>query len=269
LPTVGFVSYEWWPLFDLRLAGPRLTLRPMRESDLDLLAGQLPEDLELDPAATRFEGVGERVERGIVTHQGYWNAYGGWRPQAWRLNFVVSLRAAADGQVIGVQELEGLDNFLVLRTVDSSSYLIKSVRGQGYGKEMRRAVLALAFGPLQAQAAVTAAWHDNAASLGVSRALGYRPNGEWLQERLFPEAGPAKAGPAGAGAAGAGPGEAAAGTGLGEAGPAQAGAGAQRPVDVMVHLRMLRQDWLASGQDADIEITGFDPCRPLFGLPLG
>jgi hypothetical protein len=43
--------------------------------------------------------------------------------------------------------------------------------------------LALAFGPLQAQAAITSAWHDNHASLGVSRALGYRPNGESLHAR--------------------------------------------------------------------------------------
>lgn len=46
-----------------------------------------------------------------------------------------------------------------------------------------RAVLAVAFGPLAAEAAITSAWHDNHASLGVSRALGYRPNGESLHRR--------------------------------------------------------------------------------------
>jgi RimJ/RimL family protein N-acetyltransferase len=246
------MTYDWWPLFDLRLAGPRLTLRPMREADLDLLAGQLPEDLELDPAATRFDHVGERVQRGIVSHQEYWSHYGNWRPQVWRLNFVVAVGGlggsgrsgglGGDGprgvQVIGVQELEGINNFLTVRTVMTSSYLTEPARGQGYGKEMRRAVLALAFGPLQAQAAITSAWHDNQASLGVSRALGYRPNGEMLTERELPEAGRANV-------------------------PASAGVS----VDVMVHMRMLRQEWLDSGQDRDIEITGFDPCRPLFGLP--
>jgi hypothetical protein len=48
---------------------------------------------------------------------------------------------------------------------------------------MRRAVLALTFGPLQARAAIAEAWHDNHASQGVSRALGYRPNGESLHRR--------------------------------------------------------------------------------------
>ncbi|HET7018764.1 MAG TPA: GNAT family protein [Streptosporangiaceae bacterium] len=258
------MTYQWWPLFDLRLAGPALTLRPMREADLDLLSAELPPDLEMNPARTRFDLLGERVGRGASRHQEYWKAYGNWRPQEWRLNFVVTVREAGAGsglagsgpgsgagsglgsglgsgvgsglagQVIGVQELEGVDNYLTLRTVDTSSYLIKSARGQGHGKEMRRAVLALAFGPLGAQAAITSAWHDNAASLGVSAALGYRPNGETRHER-----------------------EPLTGTGD----PAQTWA------DVMVHLRMKREEWLASGQAADIEITGFDPCRPLFGLP--
>jgi RimJ/RimL family protein N-acetyltransferase len=62
--------------------------------------------------------------------------------------------------------------------VDTSSWLLAPVRGTGVGKAMRRAVLALAFDHLGAQAAITSAWHDNYASLGVSRSLGYRPNGE-------------------------------------------------------------------------------------------
>jgi RimJ/RimL family protein N-acetyltransferase len=48
---------------------------------------------------------------------------------------------------------------------------------------MRRAVLALAFDHLGARAAITSAWHDNHASLGVSRSLGYQPNGESLLAR--------------------------------------------------------------------------------------
>ena len=82
-----------------------------------------------------------------------------------------------DGELIGLQELEGND-FPTLRTVDTSSWLVPEVRGTGIGKAMRRAVLSLAFDHLGARAAITSAWHDNHASLGVSRSLGYRPNGE-------------------------------------------------------------------------------------------
>lgn len=77
---------------------------------------------------------------------------------------------------MGVQSLES-DDFLDLRTVDSGSWLIGSARGRGVGIAMRTAVLALAFDHLGAVAAVTSARSDNAASLGVSRRIGYRHNG--------------------------------------------------------------------------------------------
>jgi RimJ/RimL family protein N-acetyltransferase len=48
---------------------------------------------------------------------------------------------------------------------------------------MRTAVLALAFEGLEAEIAITEAWSDNAASLGVSRSLGYLPNGSVRHKR--------------------------------------------------------------------------------------
>ena len=132
----------------------------MTEADLALIADLLPGDVEQDPAAASYEVGDPRTGRGIVAHQSYWRAYGTWRPAAWRLSFVVR----AGEEILGVQELEGND-FPTLRTVDTSSFLVPAARGRGYGKQMRRAVLALAFGPLRAQAAITSAWHDNHASL--------------------------------------------------------------------------------------------------------
>jgi RimJ/RimL family protein N-acetyltransferase len=172
------VTSAYWPLFDLRITTPDLVLRPMLEADLGTVSDLLPADLELDPAATRYAVADEHRSRGIMTHQGYWKAFGTWQPSAWRLGFVV----LSGDEIVGFQELEGND-FLLLRTVDTSSFLIRSVRGRGFGKQMRRAVLALAFGPMEAAAAITSAWHDNHASLGVSRALGYQPNGESLHAR--------------------------------------------------------------------------------------
>jgi RimJ/RimL family protein N-acetyltransferase len=214
------VTYRYWPLFDLRLRTQDLTLRPMTEADQAMLADLLPADVEQDPAAGSFPIADDQLRRGVIAHQAYWHNYGTWRPDAWRLNFVVS----AGEHVLGVQELEGND-FPTLRTVDTSSFLIESARGRGFGKQMRAAVLALAFGPMEARAAVTEAWHDNHASLGVSRALGYRANGESLHAR--------------------GPG-----------------------ADVMVHLRLTRSDWLARGS-LGVRISGFEPCRVLFGLTAG
>jgi len=63
------VTYAWWPLFDLRLAAPDLTLRPMREADLATVATMLPEDAEQDPRATRYADADARLSRGIIAHQ--------------------------------------------------------------------------------------------------------------------------------------------------------------------------------------------------------
>jgi len=64
--------------------------------------------------------------------------------------------------------------------VSTGSWLGRHYQGQGIGTQMRAAVLVLAFEGLGARHAVSAAFGDNAASLGVSRKLGYRDDGtEW------------------------------------------------------------------------------------------
>jgi RimJ/RimL family protein N-acetyltransferase len=171
------VTHTYWPLLDLRLTSGDLELAPLVEADLAEVVRLLPADLELNPAATRF-AVDESTHRGVVVHQEYWRSYGTWTTQAWRFHLAVR----RDGQLLGLQELEG-NEFLRLRTVDTSSWVVEAARGAGIGKAMRRAVLALAFDHLGARAAITSAWHDNHASLGVSRSLGYRPNGESLLAR--------------------------------------------------------------------------------------
>jgi RimJ/RimL family protein N-acetyltransferase len=165
-------SHPYWPLLDLRLTSGDLVLAPLVEADLEELVARLPDDVELDPSATAYEVADPATRRATVVHQGYWRSYGTWSPAAWRLDFVVR----RGGELLGRQELEGND-FPKLRTVDSSSWLVEAVRGHGIGKRMRRAVLAFAFGPLGAREAITSAWHDNVASLGVSRAIGYTDNG--------------------------------------------------------------------------------------------
>ncbi len=166
------MGHPLWPLFDLRLTTPDLVLRHLTEDYLPALAAILPTDVELDPSATVFDGLDASHQRGVIVAQGYWKTRGTWRPESWALNFGVF----HGDELIGTQGLEGED-FPTLRTVDSSSFLAVEARGRGWGKQMRRAVLALAFGPLGAEFAITSAWHDNPESLGVSRSLGYEDNG--------------------------------------------------------------------------------------------
>ena len=159
-----------WPLFALRLRLGDLLLRPLCETDLPLVAALLPDDVDLDPSLP--------ADRRVAVFQGYWRAQSCWSAEDWALSFLVQ----QGDQVLGVQVLEAVD-FRRLRTVDSASWLVAAARGRGIGTAMWAAVLDLAFGSLGAEAAVTAAWHDNAASLGVSRSLGYVANGEHWQRR--------------------------------------------------------------------------------------
>ncbi len=75
--------------------------------------------------------------------------------------------------------MQGVDarDFAHLRTVATGSWLSQTVQRQGYGREMRAAVLGFAFDGLEARLATTEAFLDNPASNAVSRSLGYEENG--------------------------------------------------------------------------------------------
>lgn len=158
-----------WPLHGIRLVAGDLTLRVMTEADLPFVTAALPADVELNPEATTYAALDAGANRAAVVAQGYWRALGLWLPTDWALPFTVSRH----GELVGMQWLEGPD-YRAERTVDSSSWLVPEARGRGLGTRMRAAVLDLAFGALGAEAAVSSAVVENQASLGVSRALGYR-----------------------------------------------------------------------------------------------
>ena len=77
-----------------------------------------------------------------------------------------------DDQILGVQDLVGID-FLHTRQVRTASWLGLEFQGQGYGREMREAVLHLAFNELGATHALSGYLEDNVSSQKVSESLGY------------------------------------------------------------------------------------------------
>ncbi len=88
-----------------------------------------------------------------------------------------------DGEPAGMQDLIGAE-FATFATVSTFSWLGPGYRGRGIGTEMRAAALHLAFAGLAAREATSEAFMDNQASNGVSRALGYEPNGtSWATRR--------------------------------------------------------------------------------------
>ncbi len=81
------------------------------------------------------------------------------------------------GKPIGVQDV-GAQHFRAVRSVETGSWLGRAHQGQGLGREMREAVLHLAFAGLGAEEALSGAFEDNVSSQATSRAVGYEENGE-------------------------------------------------------------------------------------------
>jgi RimJ/RimL family protein N-acetyltransferase len=168
------MSHPLWPLYDLRLGTDRLELRLPDEAEIRQLCATARAGIH--PAGEMPFGVAwsikpsPRFERQFI--QWHWKQRADWTPEAWSLELAVFL----DGRPIGSQALIARQ-FATFRTVNTGSWLGREFQGRGLGKEMRGAVLALAFDGLGAEAATTEAFLDNPASAGVSRALGYEPNG--------------------------------------------------------------------------------------------
>jgi RimJ/RimL family protein N-acetyltransferase len=172
--------HEHWPLFNLAVRTPRLEVRLPRDDDLAALATLAAAGIH-DPATMPFAIPWTDVappELQRQTMQWGWRQRAEWRPDSWTFAGAV----VVDGAVVGVQEIAAQD-FAARRTVMSGSWLGREHQGHGIGVEMRAAILHLAFAGLGAVEAYSGAWYDNAASLAVSRRLGYRDNGTELRLR--------------------------------------------------------------------------------------
>lgn len=166
---------ELWPLLGLRLRTPRLELRLPTDDELPALADVAARGVYRSGERPFFSRWPERpaaeVARTVVQQQ--WRKRGVWTPAHWALELAVFNDS---GQILGTQEIRAKD-FAELREVESSSWLGVEHQGQGYGTEMREAILHLAFGGLGAAYALSASFEANAASQVVSRKLGYVPDG--------------------------------------------------------------------------------------------
>jgi RimJ/RimL family protein N-acetyltransferase len=162
---------------------PRLELLGATDALLERLVPAVREGLVSDDGPPPFDDpmslYADNPERVWRWLRAIWAGRARVDPQWWRLYFVV----AVDGEPVGMQDLIGVD-FPSLGTVSTFSWLRPSHRRHGLGREMRAAVLHLAFAGLGAREAGSEAFFDNAASNRVSEALGYEPNGTSWATRL-------------------------------------------------------------------------------------
>lgn len=169
---------EHLPVFGLEVRTPRLTLRYPDDEDAvaiaDVGAGRVHAP-EWSPFIVQWTAVEPPFQqRNTLSH--LWQQRTTLQSDAWSLPLAV----VVDGEVVGVQAVAG-QAWSGTRTVATGSWIGHDHQGRGIGKEMRRAALHLAFAGFDAARALTGAYEDNPASLGVTRALGYRENGSrWV-----------------------------------------------------------------------------------------
>ena len=159
---------------------PRLEWRlPRDEEFADLIAvvDAGVHDPELMPFTIPWTDQ-EPAVRAVSAAQHWWGARAHWSVDDWGFTGAVFV----EGRPVGVQGMFA-KKFRIVRSVESGSWLGKEYQGRGLGREMREAMLHLAFAGLGAEEAISGAFEDNAASLAVSRSVGYVENGEGRMSR--------------------------------------------------------------------------------------
>lgn len=136
------------------------------------------------------------------------------------------LVALLDGRPIGCQDIFA-KRFPISRHALTGSWMGYKFQGQGLGTEMRQAVAWLAFEVLGARSIESGYWHDNEPSKNVSRKLGYRVIYDRIEGRYQPD-------------------------------------GSDEKPELMYEVQLMKQDWIRPNYH--VGVTGFEPCRELFGL---
>lgn len=169
-----------WPAASVRVRCGDLELRWIDDELLVQLADLAARGVH-SPDAMPFEhpwtrGTPDEVARSVLAYQ--WSVRGRLSPANWALELAV----VHDGRVVGIQAMTA-DDWTVLRTVTTGSWLGLEHQGRGIGTRMRVLALALAFDGLGALEARSGAFVDNLASNAVSRRVGYEPDGAFRVAR--------------------------------------------------------------------------------------
>ncbi|MGX9674853.1 GNAT family N-acetyltransferase [Mycobacterium sp. HM-7] len=174
------MPHSSWPLAELAVTTPVLRLCHVTDGLADQLAQLAAEGIH-DPATMPFstpwtDAVSPDLERNTVAY--FQQTRAEVSTEHWDVPMAVLVAGTAAGVCI-----VSADGFPARRTVSTGSWLGRRYQGRGLGREMRAAALHLIFAGFDADVARTAAWHDNAASLGVTRSLPYAQTGSSRQSR--------------------------------------------------------------------------------------
>jgi RimJ/RimL family protein N-acetyltransferase len=171
---------DLWGPFALRLRCGSLELRAVTDLDIPRLVDLALDGIH-DPAQMPFAFPWTDAPRDQLpanTAAYYWNARATFSPAHWLLDLAVRV----DGELVGVQGVSAND-YLVVRSAETGSWLARRFQRRGIGTAMRQVVCALMFDHLGAVEVTSGAFVDNPASLGVSRKVGYIDNGTQRRQR--------------------------------------------------------------------------------------
>jgi len=159
----------------MRIATPRVELRIPTDADIEALCAVAKRGVH-DPAVMPFDFAWTDIpspEFERQFHEYHRGARDSLGTEKWDAQFVVAAHDL-DGAIIGVQ---GAIADRHGAAVGTGSWLGLDYQGQGYGTEMRVAVLTFLFDSLGVEAVSSGAYLDNAASKRLSEKLGYVESG--------------------------------------------------------------------------------------------
>jgi RimJ/RimL family protein N-acetyltransferase len=171
-----------WPLFALRLRHEDMEMRTFTDLDGLVVASWMPtllapEERHFMPILSAHMKGDDPLDLARKELGWIWQRRASTSPESWAMSFLIEI----DGEPVGAQSCEA-EQFPVLRTVGSGSFLVPDRRGEGIGSRARAAMLELVFGHLGGLAAESGHMAGNDASRRVSDRLGYVPNGVAFHE---------------------------------------------------------------------------------------
>src|ERR1039458_5437089 len=133
-----------WPLFDLRIKTPQLTLRLSYDAELmglaEKAAGRVLPAEKADFMGPWTQLPSPEFERSFMQY--HWLTRADWKPESWTLN--LGVYPEDRDEPVGIMGIVG-KGFVELRSVSTGSWLLPEWCGKGLGREARAAVLHLAF----------------------------------------------------------------------------------------------------------------------------
>jgi RimJ/RimL family protein N-acetyltransferase len=163
-----------WPPFALRVTCGPLVLRPLRDADFPEVLAVAHAGIHAPDLMPFYfpwtDAKGPALERAFLQY--HWRTRVELAPESWSLD----LGVWHEGRFVGVQGVSTRD-FPVTRSGETGSWLGREFHGRGIGTLMRQAICVLCLDHLGFEEVTSGAFSDNPASLGVSRKVGYRPNG--------------------------------------------------------------------------------------------